>query len=361
MSILQIRLRPECLKTVIANLPDTAPTIVAIPARNEEQLFPALLEALCALDVQGGRLIVCIYLDSCSDGSETLLRQAAGRLPFELVIASSPTQHAENAGAARRAAMAMALSVLGDAEGLLFTTDADSRPRHDWIRAGYAALVQADAVAGRIVRRNGSADPAQCRIETYYDRLYRYRRLLDPIPWEARDTHHFTGGANMAFRASAYRALGGFPALPSGEDATILDEAARAGLRVRRDAAMVVETSSRRIGRAASGLASTLLALDSGLPPHVAHPGGAAWQWQAHAAARAAFATIGSPDVRKSLAARLDLTADHVLGVARDCPNAEAFAIRIVPAAPAGFGVVSLAAAEEALSALETGASEIAA
>lgn len=346
---------------MIAKLPDDAPFIVAIPARNEERLFPELLEALSALDVQRGRLTVCIYLDSCSDGSETLLRHAAGALPFPLTIANSPGESAENAGAARRAAMAMALSVLGDAEGLLFTTDADSRPRHDWIEAGSAALTHADAVAGRIVRRNGSDDPAQSHIERYYDRLYSYRRRIDPVPWEARDTHHFTGGANMALRASAYRALGGFAALPSGEDATLLDEAARAGLRVRRDAAMVVETSSRRDGRAANGLASALHALDNGRLPHVAHPGGVAWQWQAHAAARDAFASVGHLDIRSALGARLNLTADHVLGVARDCPNAEAFAMRIVPAAPDACRTVTLAVAEEALMALEAGFSEVAA
>jgi hypothetical protein len=346
---------------VIAKLAPDAPVVIAIPARNEELLFPELLEALAALDVENGRLSVCIYLDSCGDGSEALLRRRADRLPFPLVVTSSATKHAENAGAARKAAMAMALSVLDGAEGLLFTTDADSRPHRDWIAAGSAALAAADAVAGRIVRRDGSADPAQSRIERYYDRLYRYRRLIDPVPWEALDTHHFTGGANMAFRASAYRALGGFAALSSGEDATLLDEAARAGLRVRRDAAMVVETSSRRNGRAANGLASALLALDAGVSPHVAHPGGGAWQWQAHAAARAAFATIASAEVRGRLGAHLNLTADHVLGVARDCPNAEAFAIRIVPAAPVAHGTVSLAVAEDALLALEAGVRGIAA
>jgi hypothetical protein len=332
-----------------------------VPARNEEQALPVLLDALSALAGTAARLTVCLYLDGCDDGSKAMLERAATAFPMPLIIAAEQTCGDANAGAARRAAMAMGLALLAEGDGLLFTTDADSRPRPDWIEAGTAALAAADAVAGRIVRVDGAADPGQSRIERYYDRLHNYRRLVDPVPWEARSTHHFTGGANLAIRASVYRALGGFAALHSGEDAALLDEAARAGYRVRRDAAMVVDTSSRRTGRAVHGLASALLALDAGRLPTVAHPHAAAWQWQGHAAARTAFAAIGQRDVRLALGRRLGLTADHVLGVARDCPNAEAFAMRIVPASPIAPGVVSLAVAEEALAALEAGWREVAA
>ncbi|MFV3517307.1 hypothetical protein ACNJD8_22105, partial [Mycobacterium tuberculosis] len=93
----------------------------------------------------------------------------------------------------------------------------------------------------------------QSRVERYYDGLYRYRRFLDPVSWESDDCHHFGGGANLAVRASAYRAIGGFKVLPVGEDATLLDDAARAGFRVRRDSAMSVVTSSRRDGRTEGG------------------------------------------------------------------------------------------------------------
>lgn len=337
------------------------PVTVCVPARNEEQALPVLLEALSTLAVAAERLTVCIYLDGCDDGSRAILDRAAATFPCPLIVAAERTCGDANAGAARRAAMAMGLAVLADGEGLLFTTDADSRPRPDWVEAGTIALQAADAVAGRIIRLDGAADPGQSRIERYYDRLHRYRRLIDPVPWEARVTHHFTGGANMAIRASVYRALGGFAALHSGEDAALLDDAARAGFRVRRDGAMVVDTSSRRTGRAAHGLASALLALDAGRLPTVAHPHAATWQWQNHAAARGAFTAIHQLDVRADLGERLGLTADHVLGVARDCPNAEAFAMRIVPASPIAAGTVSLAVAEEALAVLEAGWREVAA
>jgi hypothetical protein len=257
--------------------------------------------------------------------------------------------------------MAMGLAILDGRDGLLFSTDADSRPAPDWIGAGAAALSSSDVVAGRIVRQDAAADPVQSRVERYFDRLHACRRRIDPVPWEAIDTHHFGGGANIAVRASVYRALDGFRPLPQAEDAVFLDDAARAGFRVRRDAALVVETSSRRNGRAAGGLASALRSLDDGAVPEVAHPFGVAWQAHGHALARRAFAGIADPRGREALGRFIGLTADHVLGVARDCPNAEAFAMRVVPACPVDRGLVPLGVAEAAVAELEAMPCEVAA
>lgn len=116
------------------------------------------------------------------------------------------------------------------------------------------------------------------------------------MPWEARQTHHYTSGASLAFRAPAYARSGGFQPLGSAEDARIVDEAHRAGLRVRRDAAVRVVTSSRRVGRAVGGLADhlhDLAYLQGGQDGvRVAHPAHMAWQYAGHAAARRAFATL---------------------------------------------------------------------
>ncbi len=335
------------------------PVIVCVPARNEERALPGLFAALAAVARSNGGgdpLTLCLYLDGCEDGSAAWVDAVRGDMPFGVLVERGGRAPAPNAGAARRAAMAMGLAHLGGRDGLLLTTDADSRPRPDWSSAGRIALDQAEFVAGRILRQEARnpmlADAAQSRVERYYDRLHGWRRTLDPVPWEARDSHHCGGGANLAMRASAYRAVGGFRPLPFAEDATLLDDAGRAGFRVRRDAALLVETSSRRHGRAAQGLATTLRALDDGRVPRLANPASLAWQWRLHALARTAFATIDRCPTRVELGAALGLGADHVLGVARDCPNAEAFAMRIVPAPPARPDV-TLAEAEEALAMLE--------
>ncbi|GAA0662828.1 hypothetical protein FHT00_001341 [Sphingomonas insulae] len=339
-------------------LTDALSVVICVPARNEQRALPGLLAALAGLDGIDRSVAVCIYLDACTDDSVAVLDRAASTMPFALQVQVGTAGRASNAGVARHAAMAMGVARLAGAEGLLFTTDADTWPRRDWITSGTAALARSDIVAGRIMRRNGMADGTQSRIEWYYDRLYAYRRRIDPVPWEAHDTHHFSGGANMAMRSSVYRALGGFRPLPSAEDATLLDDAARAGFRVRRDGAMIVETSSRRHGRAPAGLASALQALDAGEPPLFVHPRILVGQWQAHAAMRAGFARIDDGDMRAQLGSQLGLSGDHVLGVARDCPNAEAFAMRIVPAPQGAADLVTLQAAEDALTSLEMAAGE---
>lgn len=314
---------------------------IGVPVRDEAAMLPRLLAALARLDLTGVEAAFCFFLDGCTDASAAIVRAAA--LPGTVRIAAGARHPDANAGRARAAAMALAVT-----EDVLLSTDADSRPRADWVQAASRALKVADVVAGRIVCAGG-ADPLQARVERYWDRLHDLRRLLDPVPWEAGGCHH-GGGANLAMRADAYRLVGGFRAQPAGEDALLLDDAGRAGLRVRRDPAMVVETSARRIGRAPGGLAASLRALDAGGLPRVPHPAGAAWQYEHHAVARGAFDDAGG---RAALGAMLGLSADHVLGVARDCPNAEAFAMRIVPAAPGGERLVSLPEAEAALAVLE--------
>ncbi len=106
-------------------------------------------------------------------------------------------------------------------------------------------------------------------------------------------------------------------------------------------------------GMIAGGLAELLRALDQGEPPRLTDPREAAWQWRGQAAARAGFAEIDRVDVRTALGDRLGLTADHILGVARDCPNAQAFAMRVVPAPPGPGASVTLSEAEALLTELE--------
>ncbi|PZQ59279.1 MAG: glycosyl transferase family 2 [Sphingomonas taxi] len=330
---------------------------VCVPVRDEDEALPTLLTALRGQQAAAGvELTFCFYLDGCRDGSEALLRAAAADFPHALHVVAGPRHAVANAGRARRAAFAIARERIAAADAVFLTTDADSRPASDWIVAGCRALHRADVAAGTLRRAEPHA--LQSRVEAYYDRLHRYRRAVDPVAWDPGDGRHFGGGANLAIRASTYDALGGFAERPSGEDAALLDEASRAGFRVRRDPAMVVETSSRRHGRAPAGLAAALADLDRNGLPEVAHPAAAAWQYRAQARARAAFAAIHDEAIRRQLGDFLGLSADHLLGVARECPNAEAFAMRVVPSPPGGERLVPLVEAEAALAHLERRMSE---
>lgn len=324
--------------------------VIAVPVRDEQDVLPGMFEALAALAIGGmGRPTIVVLLDGCTDASAAIADHAARHHRFPVIVQHVASDPTANAGKARAAAMALALAQCGGGEAMLLTTDADSRPRADWLTAAAAALGYADVVAGRLVRIDAQHDPLQSRVEAYYDRLHACRRTLDPVPWDPAPGHHHGGGANLACRSSAYRAAGGFLPLPSGEDARFLDDAMRAGLRVRRDPAMVVDTSSRRQGRAPGGLAAALRAIDASGVPRLPDPAAALWQYRRHALARHAFAALADATVVGGLTAAIGLDADHIRGVARDCPNAEAFAMRIVPTKPGPLPDVTLAKAEDAL------------
>jgi len=320
---------------------------ICIPVRNEASALPKLFEALQRLERdQDQQSHICLFLDGCTDETAALASIYRASSPYRVWIEEVPPSPA-NAGRARHRAMMLGAEALARLGGLLLTTDADSVPSPDWLGAMSAGLQQADVVAGRVVRDETRICPLQDRIESYYDTLFALRRFLDPVPWEAARTHHHASGANLGIRANAYRAIGGFLPLSSGEDSRLVDDAARAGLRVRRDAASLVHTSDRRHGRAEGGLAHALLDLDRGDANgiSVAHPRDATWQYRMHASARTAY----DEEKFHSLGAMIGLSRDHVRGVARDCPNAEAFAMRVVPAPLGGMGHVPLPRAEAEL------------
>lgn len=322
---------------------------VCVPVRNERAMLPGLVAALGRQrGVDGVALSLCCFFDGCDDGSEAVV--GAGPGGWALRGAAGPRHDDANAGRARGRAMALGLEALGAAGGVLLCTDADSAPAPDWLAAALRSLDDCDLVAGLIER--DCDDAGHARLEAYYDRLYLYRRAVDPVPWEPAPGHHYTGGANLAMWAAAYRAAGGFRPLPHGEDAVLVDDAARAGLRVRRDCAVRVRTSARRDGRAPGGLAAALRHGDRHRGAvEVGDPAACAWQYARHAAARAAWPQL--PERAAPLADRLGVAPDHLLGVARDCSNAEAFAMRVVPAAPDAARRVPLPEAERALARLE--------
>ena len=337
--------------TRVARLSASVPAktaAVCVPVRNEAALLPRFLDALAA-QRDADRFTLCVLFDGCKDDSAAIVAARATTLPFAVVTADALAGD-PNAGLARRRAMALGLSVLSADDSMIVSTDADSVPDPDWLVANRAALEVADVAAGRIVRSGGAPNTVQDRVEAYYDGLFALRRTIDPVPWEAARTHHYTSGASLAFRKGVYRDLGGFEPLPSAEDARLVDAAHRAGLRVRRDAAIRVETSARRVGRATGGLADHLRQLDSGIAAAtMAHPDDMVWRYRQHAAARLAWP---DPDACEALAVEVGRDPCEIVRVAATAINAEAFAMQIVIETPGGERIISLEEAELALSAL---------
>lgn len=333
---------------------------VCVPVHNERASLPALVAALREQTArQDTDITLCCFFDGCGDDSEAIVRSAAGDLPLRIAV--GPARPSCNAGKARAASVAIGLEALAGEAGALLCTDADTVPARDWAEQAIAALAHCDVVAGLIERDASTPEHPLTRLEAYYDRLYALRRAIDPVLWESGKPHHYTGGANLGMWAAAYQAVGGFRPLARGEDATLVDDAARAGLRVRRDRAMRVRTSSRLDGRAVGGLAAMLRAGADEHAIRVGDPRAAAWQYARHASARSTFPDLPDRARAGELGRFLGLEHEHVIGVARDCPNAEAFAMRVVPAAPGHGGDLPLTEAERALLALERAAAEAAA
>lgn len=321
---------------------------VAVPVRNEAHRLPMLLDAL-ARQKHAPPFAVCLFFDNCTDASRELAVTRAAGGPFALHTGEDRSGRSPNVGIARREALALALGVAP--EGTLLTTDADSAPAENWIGASLAALDHADIVAGRIAP-HGRASPRQMRVGRYFDRLHGLRRLLDPVEWEAPLTHHWTSAASLAMSAATYRRIGGVPPIARGEDAAMLDTAARLGLRTRRDATVRVRTSTRRQGRVHGGFASSLTTGDAARSlPAVAHPEDEAWRY-AHQAMARRFYRGGDATM---LAASLSLPTEEVRQVAAECRNGEAFAARIVGTPPGGMRHVALDQAEDLLARLEQG------
>ena len=242
------------------------PTVVAVPARNEAERIGACLEALCGqrdrrgLILPAGSFRVVVLANNCRDGTAEIARGVDG--PIEVRELELPAASA-NAGAARRAAMDAAAELLPrGGPGLICTTDADSRPRSDWIARLWCAVASgAEAVAGAV-----DFDPGESAALTFSEarqREARYSALqaeiiayADPEPHNPWPNHIWAWGANLAVTCSAYRRVGGLPARPLAEDRAFVDQLRRHDVPVRHCLEARVWTSARRDGRAAGGLAS---------------------------------------------------------------------------------------------------------
>ncbi|GAA4875282.1 glycosyltransferase [Actinomycetospora straminea] len=217
-----------------------------VPAHDEEAL---LAECLDGLRVAAGavadraRVRVLVVADACTDGTAEVAR--AGGADVLLL-------GARNVGCARAAGAAALLSAYEPA-GWLATTDADSVVPPDWLAAQLGAWeAGAAAWVGTVEVLDWAGLPRAVHA--------RYRAQYDDHGEAGGpgDAHRHVHGASLGVAAAAYRAVGGFPPLATGEDVALVARLDRAGLPVVRDGAHPVATSARTDGRAPDGFAGHL-------------------------------------------------------------------------------------------------------
>lgn len=254
------------------------PAIVAIPAHDEAERIGSCLAALAmqrdhaGVPLPSDRFSVLILANNCRDATAASARAFAAVAPFRLHVeeCSLPPSHA-HAGGARRAVMDIAadmLSSAGSRDGIILTTDADSRAQPTWVSstlAGFTAGI--DAVAGYI-----DADPTEYlalgagflrrgRLEDrYLARVAELYAVLDPRRHDPWPNHRVHSGAGIAVTLSAYRAIGGLPARALGEDSALAQALDEAGFLIRHSLDAVVTTSCRFDSRARGGAGDTMRA-----------------------------------------------------------------------------------------------------
>ncbi len=243
--------------------------VVAIPVRNERDRIADCLGALLNQSgVMPGTFGILLFLNNCTDDTREIVEGIAATALSPIRVLDVQSEK-PSAGWARRNAMAAAaewLQTEGRADGVLLTTDADSRVAGDWLASNLAAVASgADAVAGRIVLDPDDAAKlpealhARGRLEAEYEQLLtEIGAKLDPEPGNPWPCHWQKSGATIAVRLDAFNKVGGMPDLSLGEDRAFIDAVRAHDLVVRHACDIVVSTSGRLDGRATGGVADTM-------------------------------------------------------------------------------------------------------
>jgi hypothetical protein len=241
------------------------PIVVAIPVHNESETIEDCLAALARQD-HGDPFEVVVLLNNCGDDTARIARGLASSLPYDLHILECWLDPAAlNAGVARRMATQYALSVTGE-DGIILTTDADSKVSTNWIAANIAAIdAGADVVAGMAVLDDHDAEALPDRLLIDDEKEEAFGTLLDEIDWlldpDAADPwprHTQHSGASIAVRARFLALAGGVPAIPLGEDRRLVTRLHRIDARIRHATEVTVTVSGRAVGRAKGGMADTI-------------------------------------------------------------------------------------------------------
>lgn len=240
---------------------DAGPTdvLVAVPAHDEQARIGACLtsvglalrQAREAGVVRAARIAVALH--RCTDDTAAAALVALRRFDeIDHLLWEEP--RVLPVGAVRtalvRRAAATPAPLRGDA--WLFSTDADTVVPADWVTSTLALRRRepVDLVLGLVDL--GQWEAGEAAQQTY-------AALVDAGVDD--DGHRHAYAANLAVRLSAFEAVGGFPALPHGEEHGLAAAIRAAGLRVVSHTAPRVRTSARMPGRAPQGLGALLAGL----------------------------------------------------------------------------------------------------
>jgi glucosyl-3-phosphoglycerate synthase len=252
----------ELSATRAAALPPPAESVravVVVPARDEEARIGDCLAALAAqVEIDPDAYEVIVVLDLCEDGTADAVEAFRRRCPAPVVhTVDGPGR---GAGAARAAGMDFGcarLESLGRLDGLLASTDADSKVAPDWVvRQLEAIAAGAEAIGGEILLdpTEAAALPDGVLARREADLATRTREAAARGPAE----HAHFSGASLGVTPRAYRRAGGMAWMAALEDQELEDRLAASGVAIHRLRPVSVVTAARTEGRAERGLARDL-------------------------------------------------------------------------------------------------------
>lgn len=221
--------------------------VVAIPARDEEQLLAACLESVQRSTAALKRLrplvetVVVVGLDGCTDQSYGVATRAGAHTETLLGVGVGATRDAAIMGGLS------ALSTTAERDTWLACTDADTVVSSSWL---IRQLMWAHSGMDLVI---GTVEPADLDDSEVLTAWRSQHRL--------GEDHHYVHGANLGVRADTWRAVSGFGPLTRGEDVAFVARAKEHTEQwVATDTTRVL-TSGRLTGRATGGFADYLSAL----------------------------------------------------------------------------------------------------
>jgi len=260
----------------LTKLPQSRLSVVTIPAHNEA---PYIADCLAALALQRdragapiaqGSMEILVFANNCTDQTASVARRASQSIPHPVTVVEEDMPSGQlNAGWARKRAMdlaAMRLAEVAPINGLILTTDADSRVAPTWLAATLREFAKSidcvagyiDAIPGEYIALGGTFLSRGRLEDTYLRYIAEINARCDPRPHDPWPNHRVSSGASLAVSLAAYAAIGGLPPHPVGEDSALTIALERAGFKIRHSMDVCVSTSCRFDGRATGGAADMM-------------------------------------------------------------------------------------------------------
>jgi hypothetical protein len=250
---------------------------VILPARNEEDLLPSALQSLAEQKTLNGEPLpyqhyeVILLVNNSTDRTPEIARsfqRLYSSFRLHVVNRNFEKSHA-HIGHVRRLLMDEAcrrLEGLDRFEGLILSTDSDTRVAPNWICRNSAEITQgADVIGGRIVVLPCEQELIDTTTQEIYRYDHLYRRLLcwledrcDPQLHDPWPRHHQHFGASLAITPRAYRLARRMPPRRYLEDMAFYEALIRRDIRIRHSNLVRVFTSGRLNGRTRFGLSRQL-------------------------------------------------------------------------------------------------------